>query len=176
MGGTGILNQEAEAVGTMLVDSCNGFNELIRLVMLWTVRHRWNTGDIFSFNCYKYWAQIILHRPGHLPVTLMSWEGVTQGYPLSMALYGSTLVTLEEELWDVDPGLLSSFYADNTAFFRLDSISMQLMNLIQEWGSYHGVIFCSVQVPIHSGLALPGGGGAVNFLGGGTCAEVYGGN
>ena len=31
------LTQEAEPSGTTLVDACNGFNELIRLVMLWTV-------------------------------------------------------------------------------------------------------------------------------------------
>ena len=35
------LTQEAEPSGTTLVDACNGFNELSRLEMLWTVRHRW---------------------------------------------------------------------------------------------------------------------------------------
>ena len=34
------LTQEAEPIGTTLVDACNGFNELSRLAMLWTVRHR----------------------------------------------------------------------------------------------------------------------------------------
>ena len=31
---TGFLTQEADPSGTMLVDACNGFNKLIRLVML----------------------------------------------------------------------------------------------------------------------------------------------
>ena len=34
------LTQDAEPSGTTLVDACNGFNELSRLAMLWTVRNR----------------------------------------------------------------------------------------------------------------------------------------
>ena len=33
------LTKEAEPSGTTLVDARNGFNKLIRLAMLWTVRH-----------------------------------------------------------------------------------------------------------------------------------------
>ena len=45
------LTQEAEPSGTMLVDACNGFNELSRLAMLCTVQHRWPAGARFAFNC-----------------------------------------------------------------------------------------------------------------------------
>ena len=38
------LTQEADPSGTTLVDACNGFNELSRLAMLCTVRHRWPAG------------------------------------------------------------------------------------------------------------------------------------
>ena len=58
------LNQEAEPSGTTLVDSCNGFNELSRLSVLWTVQHRWPAGARFAFNCYKHWAQLLLRQPG----------------------------------------------------------------------------------------------------------------
>ena len=44
------LVQEADPIGTTLVDVCNGFNELSRLAMLWTVRHRWLVGARFTFN------------------------------------------------------------------------------------------------------------------------------
>ena len=44
------LTQEAEPSGTTLVDACNGFNELSRLVMLWTVQHCWLAGARFAFN------------------------------------------------------------------------------------------------------------------------------
>ena len=92
------LTQEAEPSGTTLVDAHNGFNELSRLAMLLTVRHRWPAGARFAFNCYKNWAQLLLHQPGESPVTILSRERVTQGDPLSMVLYGITLAPLAEEL------------------------------------------------------------------------------
>ena len=39
MEATGLLNQEAEHSRTTLVDARNGFNDLIHLEMMWTVRH-----------------------------------------------------------------------------------------------------------------------------------------
>ena len=39
LGDLEFLTQEADTSGTTLVDACNGFNELSRLVMLWTVWH-----------------------------------------------------------------------------------------------------------------------------------------
>ena len=44
LGALEFLAQEAEPSGTTLVDAHNGFNELSRLEMLWTVRHRWPAG------------------------------------------------------------------------------------------------------------------------------------
>ena len=44
------LNQEYEPSGTTLVDAHNAFNELSRLAMLWTLRHRWTAGARFAFN------------------------------------------------------------------------------------------------------------------------------
>ena len=70
------LTQEAEPSGTTLVDAHNGFNELSRLAMIRTVRHRWLAGARFAFNCYKHWAQLLLLQPGEPPVTILSIEGV----------------------------------------------------------------------------------------------------
>ena len=39
LGALEFLTQEAEPSRTTLNDACNGFNKLIRLAMLWTVRH-----------------------------------------------------------------------------------------------------------------------------------------
>ena len=44
LGDLDFLTQDTEPSGTTLVDACNGFNELSRLAMLWTVRHRWPAG------------------------------------------------------------------------------------------------------------------------------------
>ena len=90
------LTQDAEPIGTTLVDARNGFNKLSHLAMLWTVRHRWPAGARFAFNCYKHWAQLLLRQPGETPFTILSREGFTQGDPLSMVLYGITLAPLAE--------------------------------------------------------------------------------
>ena len=50
LGSLEFLTHDAEPIGTTLVDSCNGFNELSSLAMLWAVRHRWPAGARFAFN------------------------------------------------------------------------------------------------------------------------------
>ena len=113
---TGLLTQDAGPGGTTIMDSCYGFNDLIRLAMLWKVRHRWPTGARFVFNCYKYWAQLLPRHSGDTIVILLSLEGVTQCDPLFMVLCGITLTPLAEEPRDADHTLLSPFYDDDAAF------------------------------------------------------------
>ena len=84
--------------------------------MLWTVRHLWPEGAMFTFNYYRHWAQLLLRQPGDPPVTILIREGVTQGDPISMVLYGINLILLVEELKAADPGLLYHFYADDALF------------------------------------------------------------
>ena len=73
-----LLTQDAEPSEITLTDARNGFNKLSRLAMLWTVRHRWPEGARFTLNCYRHWAQLLLHQPGEPPVQILSREGVTQ--------------------------------------------------------------------------------------------------
>ena len=91
---TGLLMQESDLGRTTQSDDQNGFNELLRMVMQWTVRYQCPVGAQFEFNCYKHYAQLLLHHTGNPTTTLLSLEGVTQGDPLSMVLYGITLVPL----------------------------------------------------------------------------------
>ena len=85
------LTEEADPRGTILVDAHNGFNKLRRLAMPWTGWHRLPSGARFAFNCYRHCAKILLRQPGEPPVTILSREGINQGDPLSMVLYGITL-------------------------------------------------------------------------------------
>ena len=50
LGALEFLTKDSEPSRTTLVDACNGFNELSRLAMVWTVRHRWPAGARFAFN------------------------------------------------------------------------------------------------------------------------------
>ena len=117
LGALEFLTQDAEPSGTTLIDTRNGFNELSRLAMLWTVQHRCPVGARFAFNCYRHWAQLLLRQPKEPPVTILSREGVTQGEHLSIVLYGITLGPPEEELRAADPGLLLPFYTDDADFY-----------------------------------------------------------
>ncbi|KAI2506100.1 hypothetical protein MHU86_8331 [Fragilaria crotonensis] len=104
----------AEASAVLLVDATNGFNELGRKAMLWTVRHRWANGARFSFNCYRHSAQLLLRRRGDCEI-ILSREGVTQGDPLSMVLYGLALTPLAETLRARVPTVAQPWYADDAA-------------------------------------------------------------
>ena len=63
----------------LLVDAANGFNNLSRYGMLWTVRHRCSKLSRFTFNCYRHEIMLICRRPGQEALILLSKEGVTQG-------------------------------------------------------------------------------------------------
>ena len=93
---------------------------------------------MFAFNCYRHWEQLIFRQLGEPPVTILSKEGVTQGDPLSMVLYKITLVPLVEELRAADPGILSPFYADYTAFDGSVRRSAQLLKLLMKRGPEQG--------------------------------------
>ena len=106
--------------------------------MLCTVRHRCPARVRFVFNFYSHWVQLLLCQQGEAPVILLILEGVTQGIPLSMVLYGITIVLLVEELRDADPTLLSPFYADDAAFGGLDRWSTAQLHLLMDQGTDRG--------------------------------------
>ena len=60
LGATGCLTKEADPGGTMIIDPCNGFNNMSRLVILWTLLHRWLVGASLAFNCVKHCSQLLL--------------------------------------------------------------------------------------------------------------------
>ena len=74
--------------------------------------------------------------PAEPPVTILSREGVTQGDPLSMVLYGKTLIPLAEELRAADPGLFSPFYVDDAMF---DSLARTALKAVDEEGGGLGI-------------------------------------
>jgi len=101
---------------TLLVDARNGFNELSQKVGLWTVRHRWPSSSRFAFNCYRHAAQLVIRRAGQPCSIILSQEGVTQGDPISMVIYGVAMTPLTESLRTTLPNVLQAWYADDSAF------------------------------------------------------------
>jgi hypothetical protein len=122
----------------LLVDARNGFNELGRKAMLWTVRHRWAAGSRFAFNCYRHSGQLIVRRPGQPCYTILSQEGVTQGDALSMVLYGLALLPLSQRLRQEVPTLLQPWYADDCAMGGSTGDIATAMHLLQTLGPARG--------------------------------------
>eukprot|EP00957_Ditylum_brightwellii_P151130 11507743-Ditylum_brightwellii.AAC.1 len=54
-----------------------------------------------------------MRRPGEEPLILHSKEGVTQGDPLSMIIYGIALVPLATIIWMQEKDVMAPFYADD---------------------------------------------------------------
>jgi hypothetical protein len=128
----------ADASAVLLVDATNGFNELGRKAMLWTVRHRWANGARFSFNCYRHSAQLLMRRRGGNCEIILSREGVTQGDPLSMVLYGLALTPLAETIRAAVPTVVQPWYADDAAMAGpVDGIA-EAQRLLLELGPRRG--------------------------------------
>ena len=89
--------EEEENWGFLLVDARNAFNEGNRICTLWTVRHRWTAGARFAFNCYRHWSLLLLRGKEVEATFLHSKEGVTQGDPLAMIVYGIGMLPLTEK-------------------------------------------------------------------------------
>ena len=99
-------------------DAANDFNKLGYKALFWTIRHTWPQGSQFSFKCYCHSAQLVLRgKPGEKCQILLSREGVTQGDPLAMVLYGLSLVPLAEALRRDNPDIIQLLYADDAAMY-----------------------------------------------------------
>ena len=53
-------NSQTDPTGITLIDAKNGFNEIFRLSMLWTIRHRWPKGCRYAFNRYRHFIPLVV--------------------------------------------------------------------------------------------------------------------
>ena len=72
--------------------------------MLWAVWHEWPSGAQVTFNCYRHWATLVVQDSGEGSVHFLhSKEGVTQGDPLAMIVYGIGVLPLIRKLRGAHP-------------------------------------------------------------------------
>jgi hypothetical protein len=83
---------EIDPEGLLIVNAWNGFNKLNQKAMLWTCWLRWCNGSWCAFNCYRHSSILILRRQGENCEIILSREGVMQGDPLAMIMYGVDLL------------------------------------------------------------------------------------
>ena len=126
-------------VGFLMVDAKNAFNEMNRVTMLWTVRHEWPQGAMFSFNCYKHWVSLVAHGPSGDSFSFLSKVGATQGDPLAMIIYGLGLLPLirmlKIEFADIP---FHSWYADDNAVASKLRLLCQYFKRLSQVGPQYG--------------------------------------
>jgi len=100
---------------TALFDARNGFNQVNRYLMLWTVAHCWTKASRLAFNCYCHQNIVFVrNRPGKPPITILSRTGIAQGCSLSMNLYGVALLPLLKRMHEAVPDTLAPAYVADT--------------------------------------------------------------
>ena len=104
--------------------------------MLWTVRHRCPKASRFAFNCYRHEVRLVLRRPGKDAIFLLSLEGVTQGDPLAMALFGIVVCPLADILRREFPSVLQPWYADGAAMMGVPADVAACFRRLQELGPH----------------------------------------
>jgi hypothetical protein len=68
------------------------------------------------------------------PQILLSKEGVTQGCPLGMILYGVSLLGLRDDLQESAPGVLQPWYADDFSIYGRTSEVAHVFQLLCKKG------------------------------------------
>ena len=122
----------------LLVDAKNGFNELSRKAALWSVRHMWPAGSLFVYNCYRHAALLVLRGANGEVEFLQSREGVTQGDPLSMFVYGITLCPLAARLREAEPAVIQPWFADDSCLAGNAKPVAHVMRELMKWGPVRG--------------------------------------
>ena len=78
-----------------------------------TVFHIWLSGAHFVFKWYHQWSFLVLRNGNGMSRFWNSREGVTQGDPLEMIIYGIGILLLIKNLrWEL-PDVTQTWYADN---------------------------------------------------------------
>jgi len=135
---TTTTKEPGQPYATLLVDVRNGFNELSHKAAMWTIRHRWPSGSQFTFNCYRHAAQLVIRHSGQPGSVILSQEGVTQGDPISMVIYGVVLTPLTESVQEAQPDILQAWYADDSSFAGSAPAIAAAMCMILEKGPARG--------------------------------------
>ncbi|KAL7461856.1 hypothetical protein ACHAXS_002258, partial [Conticribra weissflogii] len=127
-----------------LLDASNGFNEISRLRCLHTIRHLWPSASRFAFNCYRHSIQVCI-REHNSPATIIpGYEGIQQGDPLSMILYGLALTPLIDRIHTkhssifLSENFLDPWYADDATIVASVSDTIIIIQEIQRLGPVYG--------------------------------------
>jgi hypothetical protein len=125
--------------GCALFDARNGFNELNRYQMLWTVGHLWPKARRFAYNIHRHDIICIVRtEPGKDMEILYSREGITQGGVMGMSLYGIATLPLARSMRQAIPDALQPWFADDSSAVGTAKQSAQCLLHLQQEGPRYG--------------------------------------
>ena len=101
----------------LLVDTENAFNEINWVGMLWTVQYLWLSGAYLVFNWYRHWSSLVLRNRNRTTSIIHIREGVTQGDPLAMIVYGIGVLPLIKNLKRAILDVTQPWYADDAIYW-----------------------------------------------------------
>ena len=99
-----------ERWGMLLMDAANAFNYMSRTAAMWNCRVIWSRASRYIFNAYRGYAFLFVAGSN---LVLLSKEGVTQGDPLAMVVYGVGVLPLTRKLKCPDKWK-QNWYADDS--------------------------------------------------------------
>ena len=107
--------------------------------MLWNVRHVWAKGSRFAFNSYRHFNLVIVRRGGGEEAhVILHKNGLSQGDPLAMILYGCALLPLVEEVKRAVPEAITPWYADDSAAVGNLVDCAMCLEVLKEKGPLYG--------------------------------------
>ena len=125
--------QAQDGYGLLLMDAVNAFNSMSRLAAIWNTSVLWPRCARFVFNSYRGYA--VLYIAGSKQ-TLLSKEGVTQGDPLAMLVYGLGILPQTRKLKNPSKHKQNWYANDSGCFAQLLQLKEWLELLIIEGPKY----------------------------------------
>lgn len=133
-----------EGWASITVDADNAFNRMHVAPALWQARLLWPRCARFLFNMYRGYSTLFMYHKSGRVTTLLRREGITQGDPLSMHLYGLASLPLIRELRtrmsSPDCELVQSWYADDSTAMGPAPQVCQWFSLLCELGPKYGYV------------------------------------
>ena len=91
-----VFNEKSsQGQSLMLLDAANAFNSVNLEAALLNAGREWPRGSTFFFNSYQSPSELFFQGSNE---SLFSYEGTTQGDPLSILLYGMALMPMIRRL------------------------------------------------------------------------------
>jgi hypothetical protein len=125
--------------GTTLVDADNAFGRLVRYLALHQVYHRCNRISRYAFNKYRHHNIVYVRdEPGKPVIKILSKEGIAQGDPASMLIFGVATMPLCERAMVAVPETLHTWYADDDANTGEAKHNAAVLAFLMEHGPKYG--------------------------------------